>query len=232
MFRQKDQYNYYSLEFQNERVQFKIMKDGAQRVISNNKIEKILSDTWYNVQLTVKETVFRANLAKETDAVNPNKYLMTKEVLRGEDAYFKNGYQSLLSDGTLGLFVDNYKIDHLDCWKDGFDENKAIHYRQPFSSRYIEMYQSDITLSWTQHKKENMKWEFVSNSFQRKKALRKDLPKDSQSYAPIILTDKELYQGWVGFDVYLINKTTKLSFVFFVQNDRTYVELVISKHQA
>lgn len=34
-----------------------------------------------------------------------------------------------MSDGTLGLFIDNYKIDHLDCWKDGFDENKAIHYR-------------------------------------------------------------------------------------------------------
>ena len=33
-----------------------------------------------------------------------------------------------MSDGTLGYFVDGYRINALDCVKDGFDENKVVHH--------------------------------------------------------------------------------------------------------
>jgi hypothetical protein len=35
----------------------------------------------------------------------------------------------LFSDGTLGFFVDNYKIEAIDCWKDSFDIDKAIKFK-------------------------------------------------------------------------------------------------------
>jgi len=40
----------------------------------------------------VVETVFKIRLGKEIDPVNPKKYGALKDVLKGEDAYFKNGY--------------------------------------------------------------------------------------------------------------------------------------------
>jgi len=64
--------------------------------------------------------------------------------LTAEDQYFKNGYQALFSDGTLGFFVDNYKISPLDCWKDPFNEEKAINYKVIEASRFIETYKADI----------------------------------------------------------------------------------------
>ena len=40
----------------------------------------------------VVETVFKIRLGKEIDPVNPKKYGSLKDVLKGEDDYFKNGY--------------------------------------------------------------------------------------------------------------------------------------------
>lgn len=80
------------------------------------------------MQLIVTETVFKFKLGKETNAGDPNKYDSLKEVLKGEDAFFKNGYQGIFSDGTLGLFIDNYKVSHINCWKDPFDIDLAIKY--------------------------------------------------------------------------------------------------------
>jgi len=34
-----------------------------------------------------------------------------------------------MSDGTLGFFVDGYRINPIDCWKDTFDEKKVVHHR-------------------------------------------------------------------------------------------------------
>lgn len=65
------------------------------------------------------------------DVSNPKKYGTLKTVLKGEDDYFKNGYQGLQTDGTLGFFIDNYKVVAIDCWKDSFDLEKAIKYNQP-----------------------------------------------------------------------------------------------------
>jgi hypothetical protein len=63
--------------------------------------------------------------------MNPKKYDSIKDIIVGEDQHFKTGFQSLFSDATLGFFIDNYKVDHLDCWRDPFDEAKAIKYKQP-----------------------------------------------------------------------------------------------------
>ena len=80
------------------------------------------------MQLIVTETVFKFKLGKETDAGNPAKYDSLKQVLQGEDAFFKNGYQGVFSDGTLGLFIDSYKVSHINCWKDPFDIDAATKY--------------------------------------------------------------------------------------------------------
>ena len=44
------------------------------------------------MQLTVIDTVFIFKLGKETQNGDPGKYDSTKKVLKGEDAFFKNGY--------------------------------------------------------------------------------------------------------------------------------------------
>jgi hypothetical protein len=94
IFRMKDQYNYYSVEFKNDMVQFRRMMEGKQHILSHNKIDKLLSDNWYNVQLLVVETVFKVMIGKEKkeDITNPKKYDSLKTALKGEDDYFKNGY--------------------------------------------------------------------------------------------------------------------------------------------
>jgi len=43
---------------------------------------------------------------KKEDIANPKKYDSLKTALKGEDDYFKNGYQGLYTDGTLGYFMD------------------------------------------------------------------------------------------------------------------------------
>jgi len=69
--------------------------------------------------------------------------------------------------------VDKYKIMPINCHKDPFDLAKAIKYKQPKASRYIELYKGTIGKCWVQSEKDNVRWEFVKNLYGRKWALRK-----------------------------------------------------------
>ena len=47
-------------------------------------MDKLLSDTWYNIKLQVVESVFKVSIGKEKDATNNNaKYDALKEVIKG-----------------------------------------------------------------------------------------------------------------------------------------------------
>ena len=80
------------------------------------------------MKLEAVETKFSFKIGKEDEAVDPRKYENLVKGLEAEDAWFKNGYQSIFSDGTLGLFIDNYKIENFDCGIDHFNEEEAINY--------------------------------------------------------------------------------------------------------
>ena len=91
-----------------------------------------------------RESKFSIKIGKEKDNTDPKRYDNLVKGLEAEDNCFKNGYQSIFSDGTLGLFVDNYKIDNHDCGKDHFNPEEAVQYQQIESSRFIEFYKADI----------------------------------------------------------------------------------------
>jgi len=113
VFRKKDAFNYYSLDVGKEFIRFRKMIKGEQTIISTSKIDGVLSEKWYNIELVAKQNVFSAKIGLEKENV-PSKYVNIPIILRGEDLYLKSGQNGLLTENTAGAMFDGFKIDHED----------------------------------------------------------------------------------------------------------------------
>jgi hypothetical protein len=102
-----------------------------------------------------------AKLGLEKDN-NPGKYSNIPKVLKGEDLYLKSGQMGLLTDNIQGAMFDSYKIDHVDCFIDPFDSDKAKKFTVR-TNRFHETYKNDIKLIWEENIKETNFWIYKEN---------------------------------------------------------------------
>jgi len=196
IFRKKDAFNYYSLDIGKEFIRFRKMVKGKQHIFSHSKIDGVLSDKWYNVELSAKQNLFQAKFGIEKDNV-ATKYNNLPVVLRGEDLYLKSGSVGLLTENCSGSMFDSFRVTPEDCFNDDFDEDKVRKFKV-HTNRFHETYATDIEQVWSQHKNDNKPWEYKNNMFNEKTIFWKQVDEE-EKFPPAFLINKNFDTGTVSF---------------------------------
>lgn len=196
MFRKKDSFNYYSLDVGKEFVRFRKMLNGKQSIISESKIDGILADKWYNIDLVVKQNVFVVKFGLEK-VDTPSKYSNAPVVLKGEDLWIKSGSSGVMTDMVQGAMFDNYSVQHEDCFVDPFDSDKAKQYTV-HTNRFHELYRNDLSLIWEQDSDDGTPWLYKENYFGKKMCLYRK-PAEVEKVDPTVLIDKVFDTGTIAF---------------------------------
>ena len=108
IFRKKDDFNYYAVDIGADFARFRKMYNGVQSILSEKAIsEKLLMDTWYNVEVQVVQNRFTLKWIKQPKDLK-NNILEAPLILKGEDLYLKSGAVALFTENAFNTYFDDF----------------------------------------------------------------------------------------------------------------------------
>jgi len=200
------------------------MLNGKQSIISESKIEGILADKWYNVDLLVKQNVFVAKLALEKSPPG-DKYGNAPVILKGEDLWIKSGSTGLQTDMVKGAMFDAYKVTHEDCFVDPFDSDTAKQYLVK-TNRYHELYKNELSLIYEQGETDPSPWVFKENFFAKKQVFYRK-PIENEKVEVTTMIDKVYDTGSITYQVWLGKPDAVLEKYIYYSNKGNSIVVVI-----
>lgn len=230
IFRARDIYNFYALEFNQKLGIKRLMKveNGIYKVLEQIKDGGITQNQWFKVFI---QTQLQNIIISFGDSETYQKYSKLPKIFNIEEPLFRQGTIGLFTNGNNKYYVDKLRIIPVSCWTPWEAKPKGIKIINSRANVYFESYKGNISKRYKQIDPMNSKrgpgeWMIRKNYHNRENVinqiseLRDNSP--NREHTMYILRNKYIKKGSFSVD-FLAEKNGVIGIVFKFINANNYL---------